>query len=56
MARLGEGKIAAAKEDLECSLALYSPERDAASTHMFGQNTQVHSQALLSFTLFCPGT
>ena len=55
MARLGEGKIAAAKEDLECSLALYSPERDAASTHMFGQNTQVHSQALLSLTLFCLG-
>ena len=55
MARLGEGRIPAAKEDLERSLALYSPERDAASTHMFGQNTEVHSQALLSLTLFCAG-
>ena len=44
-----------AKEQLELSLELYSAERDAASTHMFGQNTQVHSRSLLSLTLFCLG-
>jgi hypothetical protein len=44
-----------AKEQLELSLELYSTERDAASTHMFGQNTQVHSRSLLSITLFCLG-
>jgi hypothetical protein len=34
---------------------LYSPERDAASTFMFGHDTQVHSRSLLSLALFCLG-
>jgi class 3 adenylate cyclase/predicted ATPase len=55
MTLLGRGAASKAKEQLELSLALYSAERDEASTHMFGQNTQVHSRSLLSLALFCLG-
>lgn len=55
MALFNKGSVAEAKAQLEQSLALYSAERDEASTHMFGQNTQVHSRSLLSFALFCLG-
>jgi class 3 adenylate cyclase/predicted ATPase len=55
MALLSDGKAQASKEQLELSVALYSPERDEATTHLFGQNAQVHSQSLLSLTLFCLG-
>jgi predicted ATPase len=55
MALLSDGKAHASKEQLELSLALYSPERDEATTFLFGQNAQVHSGALLSLTLFCLG-
>jgi len=55
MALFGQGAALKAKEQLELSLGLYSAERDEASTHMFGQNTQVHSRSLLSLALFCLG-
>ena len=55
MAHLGLGQAARARSQLERSLALYDPERDEAATHMFGQNTQVHSRALLSLSLLCLG-
>lgn len=55
MVVLEEGDAPGARTHVEASLALYVPERDAASTHMFGQNTEVHSKALLSLTLFCQG-
>jgi predicted ATPase len=55
MVLLGKNEAMKAKEQLELSLQLYSPERDAASTHMFGHDTQVHSRSLLSLALFCLG-
>ena len=55
MTLMTQGEATKAREQIESSLALYSPERDAATTHMFGQNTEVHSKSLLSFTLFCLG-
>jgi class 3 adenylate cyclase len=55
MVRLHEGEAWKAKAHLERSLELYSPERDAAATDMFGQNTQIHSRSLLSLVLFCLG-
>jgi tetratricopeptide (TPR) repeat protein len=55
MVLLGQGELTKAKEQLELSLQLYSPDRDAASTHIFGQDTQVHSRSLLSLALFCLG-
>lgn len=55
MTLINMGAASKAKEQLELSLALYSAERDAAATHIFGQNTQVHSQSLLSIALFCLG-
>jgi len=55
MTMFGRGAASDAREQLEQSLVLYSEERDAASTHMFGQNTQVHSRSLLSLVLFCLG-
>jgi len=55
MAVLGECRMALARQHLERSLKLYSAERDEAATHMYGQNTQVHSRALLSLTLFLAG-
>ena len=54
-ALLAQGDAAAAKTALERSLALYVPERDAAATHMYGQNTEVHTKSLLSLTQFCLG-
>ena len=54
-ALLGQGKAVEAKEHLELSLRLYVPERDAATTHQFGQNTEVHTKSALSLTLFCLG-
>jgi len=55
MTSFGQGAAPQAKEELELSLALYAAERDEASIHMFGQNTQVHSRSLLSLALFCLG-
>jgi tetratricopeptide (TPR) repeat protein len=55
MAALGLGDAPRAKTELQRSLALYDAERDAEATHLFGQNTQVHSGALLSLTLLCLG-
>lgn len=52
---LGQGKAVDAKEHFELSLQLYVPERDAATTHQFGQNTVVHTKSALSLTLFCLG-
>jgi class 3 adenylate cyclase/predicted ATPase len=52
---LGQGKAAEAKQHFELSLRLYLPERDAATTHQFGQNTEVHTKSALSLTLFCLG-
>jgi class 3 adenylate cyclase/tetratricopeptide (TPR) repeat protein len=51
----GQGKAVEAKEQFEHSLRLYSPERDAATTHQFGQNTEVHTKSSLSLVLFCLG-
>jgi len=44
------GDAAEAKTELERSLRLYVPERDAATTHLYGQNTEVHTKSLLSLT------
>jgi class 3 adenylate cyclase/tetratricopeptide (TPR) repeat protein len=55
MALLGRGDAQEAADQLQRSLELYSPDRDAAMTQMFGQNTQVHSQSLLSLALLCIG-
>jgi tetratricopeptide (TPR) repeat protein len=55
MAALGLGDASRAKKQLERSLALYDAERDAEATHLFGQNTQVHSGALLSLSSLCLG-
>ena len=54
-ALLAQGNPAAAKTALERSLALYVPERDAATAHMYGQNTEVHTKSLLSLTQLCLG-
>jgi tetratricopeptide (TPR) repeat protein len=51
----GQGEAEKAREQLEASLRLYVPERDAATTHMFGQNTEVHTKSSLSLVLFCLG-
>jgi class 3 adenylate cyclase/tetratricopeptide (TPR) repeat protein len=55
MALLASGEPRRAREALELSLRLHSPEREATDTHLFGQNTRVHSAALLSLALFCLG-
>ncbi|HWI39646.1 MAG TPA: AAA family ATPase, partial [Burkholderiales bacterium] len=54
-ALLAQGDAAAAKQELERSLALYVRERDEATTHMYGQNTEVHTKSLLSLTHWCLG-
>jgi class 3 adenylate cyclase/tetratricopeptide (TPR) repeat protein len=54
-ALLPTGDAAGAKVALERSLALYVPERDAATTHLYGQNTEVHTKSLLSCTYLCLG-
>jgi len=51
----GQGKTLEAKEDLEISMQLYVPERDAATTLQFGQSTEVHTKSALSGVLFCLG-
>lgn len=51
----GQGRAIEAKEQFDLSLALYSPERDAVTTHQFGQNTEVHTKSALSLVLFCLG-
>ena len=52
---LSHGDAEQAVVHLQQSLDLYVPERDAATTDMFGQNTQVHSQSLLSLAFICLG-
>ena len=54
-ALLPTGDAAGAKAELERSLALYVHERDAATTHLYGQNTEVHTKSLLSVTYLCLG-
>lgn len=54
-ALLAHGDAAAAKTELERSLRQYVPERDAATTHLYGQNTEVHTKSLLSLTHLCLG-
>jgi class 3 adenylate cyclase/tetratricopeptide (TPR) repeat protein len=54
-ALLAQGSAVAAKKELEESLKLYVPERDAATAHMYGQNTEVHTKSLLSLALLCLG-
>ena len=54
-ALLAKGDAAGAKATLEQSLALYVDERDAATTHLYGQNTEVHTKSLLSVTHLCLG-
>lgn len=54
-ALLAQGKAAAAKTVLERSLALYVAARDEATTHLYGQNTEVHTKSLLSLTHLCLG-
>jgi tetratricopeptide (TPR) repeat protein len=55
MVLLGQGELNKAREQLELSLQLYSPERDAGSALMVGNDAQVHSRSLLSLALFCLG-
>jgi class 3 adenylate cyclase/predicted ATPase len=55
MGLLTAGEPRRAREALELSLSLYSPERDMAGTHLFGQNPWVHGAALLGNVLFCLG-
>ena len=52
---LGQGEAASAKAELQASLDLYSPERHDVSTDLFGQNTRVHSQSLLTLAMFVSG-
>jgi class 3 adenylate cyclase/tetratricopeptide (TPR) repeat protein len=54
-ALLAQGQAVAAKKELEQSLTSYVPELDAATTHMYGQNTEVHTKSLLSLALLCLG-
>src|SRR5262249_56285757 len=37
------------------SVSLYVAERDAATTHLYGQNTEVHTKSVLSLARFCLG-
>jgi class 3 adenylate cyclase/tetratricopeptide (TPR) repeat protein len=55
LVHLSRGNVAKAIEELQASLDLYSPERDEAATHVFGQNTQVHSRSVLSLSLLHAG-
>ncbi len=54
-ALLAQGDAAAAKAALERSLKFYVPERDDATTHKYGQNTEVHTKSILSLTQWCLG-
>lgn len=51
----GQARMLQAKEQLELSLRLYVPERDAATTSQFGQSTEVHTKSALSSSLFLLG-
>jgi predicted ATPase len=51
----GQGYLAEARRQFETSLELYEHERDGAMTHMFGQNTEVHTKSSLSLALLCLG-
>jgi class 3 adenylate cyclase/tetratricopeptide (TPR) repeat protein len=55
MSLLAQGDAAKAREQLERSLQLYSRERDANATHLFGQDAEVHGRSLLSLAQFCLG-
>jgi class 3 adenylate cyclase/predicted ATPase len=55
MALLGTGRAVRAKQELKRSLELYSRERDWTTTYLFGQDAEVHGQALLALTQFCLG-
>jgi class 3 adenylate cyclase/tetratricopeptide (TPR) repeat protein len=55
MALMGQARGIEARAEIEASVNLFVPERDSATTAMFGQSTEVHSKSLLSFTLFCLG-
>ncbi len=55
MVLFGQARAEEAREQFELSMRLYSPERDAQTTHMFGQNTEVHTKSGLSLALFCMG-
>jgi tetratricopeptide (TPR) repeat protein len=55
LALLAKGDAAGAKVALERSLTLYVAERDAATTHLYGQNTEVHTKSVLSVTHLCLG-
>ena len=55
MVHFGQARARKAREHFELSMRLYSPERDAATTHMLGQDTQVHAKSGLSLALFCLG-
>src|SRR4029453_10496682 len=54
-ALIARGDAVGAKAALEQSLALYVPERDAATTYRYGQNTEVHTKSILSVTYLCLG-
>ncbi len=51
----GQGRAREAREQFEQSVQLYKPERDEATTHLFGQSTEVHTKSSLSLVLFCQG-
>ena len=55
MLALGAGELIEAKHELERSISIVAEDRDAGSTSIYGQNAQVHSQAMLSQALFCLG-
>jgi class 3 adenylate cyclase/tetratricopeptide (TPR) repeat protein len=55
MAVFGQGEMLRAREQFELSVRLYSPERDAIATYMYGMNPKIYSQSMLSFTLLCLG-
>ncbi len=55
MALMTQGQVRAAREEIEASLRAYVPERDAVTIQMFGQDTEIHSRSLLSFTKFFEG-
>ncbi len=53
--QFGQGRAREAREQFEQSMRLYSRERDEATTHLFGQSTEVHTKSSLSLVLFCLG-
>ncbi len=55
MLALGAGDLIEAKAELERSISIATQDGDAGSTSVYGQNAQVHSQAMLSQALFCLG-